>query len=90
MLINYGLPAHPATPPAPEQGQGRWTEGVGIFGPAILFDGAMVPIEEVVRALNGRPATPPAPEVGGLPSEPNVKAVRSGKFLDPATWEIKP
>ena len=24
------------------------------------------------------------------PTEPNVKAVRSGNFLDPGTWEIKP
>jgi len=38
----------------------------------------------------GRPAAPPAPKAGEVPSEPNVKAVRSGKFLDPATWEIKP
>ncbi len=47
-----------------EQGQGRWTEGVCGDGAAILFDGAMVPIEEVVRELNGRPATLPAPEQG--------------------------
>jgi len=55
--------ANSATPPAPEQGQGRWTEGVCGDGAAILFDGAMVPIKEVVRALNGRPATLPAPEL---------------------------
>ena len=51
-------------PPSPEPGEGRWTEGVCGDGAAILFDGAMVPVEEVVRALNGRPATPPAPEPG--------------------------
>jgi len=56
------LRRYDATPPAPEQGQGRWTEGVCGDGAAILFDGAMVPIEEVVRALNGRP-TPPVPEL---------------------------
>jgi hypothetical protein len=43
-------------------GEGRWSEGVCGDGAAILFDGAMVPIEEVVRALNRTPATPPAPE----------------------------
>lgn len=42
----------------------RWTEGICGNGAAILFDGAMVPIEEVVRALNradraARPAPTP-------------------------------
>jgi len=45
---------------------------------------------EIILARWGRPPAPPAPEAGEVPSEPNVKAVRSGKFLDPATWEIKP
>jgi hypothetical protein len=51
-------------PPAPEPEGGRWTEGVCGDGAAILFDGAMVPVEEVVRSLNTRSATPPAPQAG--------------------------
>jgi hypothetical protein len=47
----------PAAPPAPEAGEGRWSEGVCGDGAAILFDGVMVPIEQVVRALNRTPAT---------------------------------
>jgi hypothetical protein len=53
-----------AVPPAPEVGEGRWSEGVCGDGAAILFDGVMIPIEEVVQALNRAPAAPPAPEVG--------------------------
>lgn len=41
----------PATAP-PAAGDGRWTEGVCGDGAVILFDGAPVPIEEVIRALN--------------------------------------
>jgi hypothetical protein len=66
MLVNYGLPAHSATPPPPPAlaGEGRWSEGVCGDGAAILFDGVMIPIEEVVQALNRAPAAPPVPEVG--------------------------
>jgi len=48
----------PAAPPAPEVGEveGRWSEGVCGDGAAILFDGVMIPIEEVVQALNRAPA----------------------------------
>ena len=62
--IRAVLAARPATPAAPEPGGGRWSEGICGDGAAILFDGVMVPIEEVVRALNRTPAAPPAPEVG--------------------------
>ena len=41
------------------------------------------------RAEIARAALAAEPAEEG-PSKPNVKAVRSGKFLDPATWEIKP
>ena len=51
-----------SAPPAPEPGGGRWSEGICGDGAAILFDGVMVPIEEVVRALNRTPAAPAAPE----------------------------
>jgi hypothetical protein len=54
----------PAAPTAGEVGEGRWSEGVCGDGAAILFDGVMVPIEEVVRALNRTPAASPAPEEG--------------------------
>ncbi len=54
----------PTAPPVPEAGEGRWSEGVCGDGAAILFDGVMVPIEEVVRALNRTPAAPPAPAEG--------------------------
>ena len=53
--------ARPAAPPAPEAGEGHWSEGICGDGAAILRDGVMVPIEEVVQALNRIPATPPAP-----------------------------
>ena len=53
------------TPPAPEVGDGRWSEGICGDGAAILCDGVMVPIEEVVRALNRTPPpAPPAPKPG--------------------------
>jgi hypothetical protein len=51
----------PTAPPAPEPGEGRWSEGVCGDGAAILFDGVMIPIEEVVQALNRTPPAPPAP-----------------------------
>jgi len=51
------------TPPAPEVGEGRWSEGVCGDGAAILFDGVMIPIEKVVQALNRAPTAPPAPAV---------------------------
>jgi hypothetical protein len=41
---------------------------------------------EVARA---RAALNAEPEGEG-PTEPNVKAVRSGNFSDPGIWEIKP
>jgi hypothetical protein len=57
------------------EGEGRWTEGVCGDGAAILFDGAMVPIEEVVRELNGRPAATPAPEPSEDRTEETAKLI---------------
>lgn len=37
--------------PAPKN-KGRWTEGICGVGAAILRDGVMVPVEEVIRELN--------------------------------------
>ena len=47
---------------AEERGEGerRWTEGICGDGAAILFDGVMVPVHEVVRALNCHRSQPPA------------------------------
>jgi hypothetical protein len=51
----------------PPEGERRWTEGICGDGAAILFDGAMVPVDEVVRTLNHRCLQPPAEgEVGEL------------------------
>jgi hypothetical protein len=58
--------SHPATLPAPEVGEGRWSEGVCGDGAAILFDGVMIPVEEVVQALNRAPTVPPAPETSNF------------------------
>ena len=65
-----------SAPPAPEPGGGRWSEGICGDGAAILFDGVMVPIEEVVRALNRTPAAPAAPEVGrvAIPCNADIAA----------------
>jgi hypothetical protein len=47
--------------PEPVATEGRWSEGVCGDGAAILRDGVMIPIEEVVQALNRTPAEPVAP-----------------------------
>jgi hypothetical protein len=47
--------------PEPVATEGRWSEGVCGDGAAILRDGVMIPIEEVVQALNRTPAEPAAP-----------------------------
>ena len=72
-LARWGCPA---APPTPEPGGGRWSEGICGDGAAILFDGVMVPIEEVVRALNRTPAAPAAPEVGrvAIPCNADIAA----------------
>ncbi len=43
-----------------------WTEGICGDGAAILRDGVMQPIEEVIAALNAAELSQPEPEVAGL------------------------
>jgi len=75
-LSSAARPAPPATPPAPEVGKGRWSEGICGDGAAILFDGVMIPIEEVVQALNRAPAAPPAPPRPAHQTSSSGKRVR--------------
>lgn len=67
---------HAPAPAAPEPEEGRWSEGVCGDGAAILFDGVMIPIEEVVQALNRAPAAPPAPPRPAHQTSSSGKRVR--------------
>jgi hypothetical protein len=59
--------------PEPVATGGRWSEGVCGDGAAILRDGVMIPIEEVVQALNRTPAQP-VPVVERLPGPEDCDA----------------
>ena len=52
-------------------------------------DDYLLRVPEVVRLVDRARAALAQPEGEG-PTEPNAKAVRSGNFLDPGIWEIKP
>jgi hypothetical protein len=69
------IPAPQTQPPFPV-GEGRWSEGVCGDGAAILFDGVMIPIKEVVQALNRIPAALAEP-LGEGPTDDELLAMRS-------------
>jgi hypothetical protein len=63
--VPHYAPLLPCDVAAPDEDLGYpepvWTEGICGDGAAILRDGVMIPIEEVVQALNRTPAALPAP-----------------------------
>ena len=60
----------------------QWTEGICGDGAAILRDGVMVPIEEVITRLNQAEAALSAPEQG--PTDEELKAAYWEAFADAA------